>query len=59
MGLVRALLISNPNSTSITESLTRTVVAQLRGVPGLHLRSEFTGHPGHATALVTGLTRDE
>lgn len=59
MELVRALLISNPKSTSITESLTRTVVAQLRGVPGLHLRSVFTGHSGHATAIVTGLTRDE
>lgn len=59
MGDVRALLISNPNSTSITDSLTRTVVAELRAVPGLHVRSVFTGHPGHATAIVTGLTRDE
>ncbi|MFD5868063.1 diacylglycerol/lipid kinase family protein [Corynebacterium sp. NPDC060344] len=56
---MRALLISNPNSTSITESLTRTVVSELRDVPDLHLRSVFTAHPGHATAIVTGLTRDD
>lgn len=56
---MRALLVSNPNSTSITDSLTRTVVAELRSVPGLRLRSEFTAHPGHATAIVTGLTRRE
>ena len=59
MRFVRALLISNPNSTSITDSLIRTVVSELRSVPDLHLRSVFTGHPGHATAIVTGLTRDE
>ncbi|MBP2333375.1 MULTISPECIES: diacylglycerol kinase family protein [Corynebacterium] len=57
MSIVRGLLISNPNSTSITDSLVRTVVAELRAVPGLSLRAEFTAHPGHATAIATGLTR--
>ncbi len=54
---MRALLISNPNSTSMTDSLARTVVAELRSVPGVRLRSEFTRHQGHATAIATGLTR--
>ncbi|WP_295623861.1 diacylglycerol kinase family protein [uncultured Corynebacterium sp.] len=56
---MRALLISNPNSTSITDDLARVVVAELRSVPGLRLKSLFTAHPGHATAIATGLTRDE
>lgn len=59
MGDVRALLISNPNSTSITERLTRTVVAELRAVPGMRVRAQFTAHSGHATAMVSGLTRDD
>lgn len=59
MGDVRALLISNPNSTSITERLTRSVVAELRAVPGMKVRAQFTGHSGHATAMVTGMTRDD
>lgn len=56
---MRALLISNPNSTSITDDLARTVVAELRAVRDLRLRSAFTAHPGHAEEIVAGLTRDD
>lgn len=59
IGIVRALLISNPNSTSITHGLTRAVVAELRAVPGIRLRSVFTARQGHATELTRGLTRED
>ncbi|MEJ6019096.1 diacylglycerol/lipid kinase family protein [Corynebacterium sp. H113] len=53
---MRALIISNPNSTSITDDLVRCVVRSLRAVPGLRFHTEYTSHPGHATELTRGMT---
>lgn len=54
---MKALLISNPNSTTQQPELFRHLIPVLRNVPGLHLHAQFTHHAGHATTLCEGLTR--
>lgn len=53
---VRALLISNPNSTSNTDRRMPDIVRALRSVEGIHLTSMFTAYRGHAEEIVAGLT---
>lgn len=53
---VRALLISNPNSTSNTDRRMPGIVRALRSVEGIRLTSAFTAYPGHAAEIVSGKT---
>ena len=53
---VRALLISNPNSTSNTDRRMPGIVRALRSVEGIRLTSMFTAYPGHAAEIVSGKT---
>ncbi|MCQ9351072.1 diacylglycerol kinase family protein [Corynebacterium sp. 5QC2CO] len=53
---MRALLISNPNSTSNTARRMPGVVRALRSVEGIRLTSMFTAYPGHAAEMVAGKT---
>ncbi|MCS4536054.1 diacylglycerol kinase family protein [Corynebacterium sp. HS2168-gen11] len=54
---MKALLISNPNSTTQTPELFSAIIPKLRSVPGLHLRAQFTHYAGHARNMCQGLTR--
>lgn len=54
---MRALLISNPNSTSLNGEVPREVVPALMGATDLV--SRFTEYAGHAEHIVQGLTRDD
>ncbi|MDO5032454.1 diacylglycerol kinase family protein [Corynebacterium sp.] len=56
---MRALMISNPNSTSQSAAMFRQVLPVLRGVEGLHLRAQFTHYAGHAEEMVCGLSRED
>lgn len=53
---VRALLISNPNSTSNSARRMPSIVRALRSVDGIRLTSMFTAYPGHAEEMVAGIT---
>lgn len=53
---VRALLISNPNSTSNSARRMPSIVRALRSVEGIRLTSMFTAYPGHAEEMVAGIT---
>lgn len=59
LGCVRALLILNPNSTSITPALHGEVVKALRSVRDISIRAEFTAHAGHAADMVRGKTVED
>nr|WP_255549444.1 diacylglycerol kinase family protein [Corynebacterium sp. TAE3-ERU12] len=50
-------MISNPNSTSISDETMRYVVPPLLAVPGLQLLSKHTAYAGHATDMCRGLSR--
>lgn len=54
---MRALLISNPHSTSNTDGRMPGIVRALRSVEGVRLTTKFTAYPGHAAELVAGLTK--
>lgn len=54
---MRALLITNPNSTGQRPEVMRQVLAHLLPLPGLRLKSVFTHYPQHAVELCAGLTR--
>lgn len=56
---MRALLITNPNSTSQSELMLRQVYARLREVSDLHLLVRQSHYPGHAAEMVSALTRAE
>lgn len=56
---MRALLITNPNSTSQSELMLRQVYARLREVPDLHILVRQSHYPGHAAEMVSTLTRAE
>ena len=56
---MRALLISNPNSTSQNAALFREVLPVIREVDGLQLLARFTHYPGHAEDMVRGMTRED
>lgn len=56
---VRALLISNPNSTSNTASRMPGMVRALRSVDGMRLTTKFTAYPGHAEEMVAGLSNED
>ena len=45
------LVISNPNSTSITQSKLASIIPTLRSIPDLHILSQFTRYAGHAEEL--------
>ncbi|WP_287535872.1 acylglycerol kinase family protein, partial [Corynebacterium sp.] len=53
---MRALLISNPNSTSNSARRMPSIVRALRSVEGIRLTSMFTAYPGHAEEMVAGIT---
>lgn len=53
---MRALLISNPNSTTNTPAAMKDIVTALRSVESLTIKSVLTAYKGHATDIVTGLT---
>lgn len=48
---VDVLVISNPNSTSITQSKLASIIPTLRSVPDIHILSQFTQYAGHAEEL--------
>ena len=52
---MRALMLSNPNSTALTSQVTRQIVAPL--MAAADLTSEFTQYPGHAEDICRGMTR--
>lgn len=54
---MRCLVLSNPNSTSLTHGSLCAALAPLRDVASLH--SRHTQYPGHATDIVKGLTTDD
>lgn len=56
---MRALLITNPNSTSITHTLLARVVPELMATPDLDIVAKFTAYAGHATQMCAGLTRKD
>ncbi|WP_448851409.1 diacylglycerol/lipid kinase family protein [Corynebacterium sp. 335C] len=56
---MRALLISNPNSTSITHGLMARVVPELTATPGLDIEARYTAYAGHATEMCRGLTNED
>ncbi|MBK4149246.1 diacylglycerol kinase family lipid kinase [Corynebacterium macginleyi] len=56
---MRALMISNPNSTSQSHGIFREIVPVLRAVAGMHLLVKFTHYSGHAEDIVRGLTVDD
>lgn len=45
------LIISNPNSTSITQKNLAHIIPTLMGVEGIRMRSRFTQYAGHAEEL--------
>ncbi|MBC2682084.1 diacylglycerol kinase family lipid kinase [Corynebacterium sp. 4HC-13] len=45
------LIISNPNSTSITQKNLAHIIPTLRNVDGIRMRSRFTQYAGHAEEL--------
>lgn len=45
------LLISNPNSTSITQRKLASIIPVLRSVPEIRLLSQFTQYAGHAEEM--------
>lgn len=55
--VMRCLVLSNPNSTSLTDSSFRAALAPLLKVADLHAR--HTQYPGHAAEIVRGLTADD
>ncbi|VEH04480.1 Diacylglycerol kinase, catalytic region [Corynebacterium kutscheri] len=57
LGIMRALLIANPQSTSQSGHLFGYIVRLLRTIPDFKLKVMFTHYPGHAQQLVTGLSR--
>ncbi|MFV8381089.1 diacylglycerol/lipid kinase family protein [Corynebacterium hindlerae] len=54
---MRCLLLTNPNSTSLTERSFRAALAPLLAVSNVTAR--HTQHPEHAAEIVRGLTRDD
>ena len=56
---MRALLISNPHSTTHSSGGLDEIVRALRSVSGLSLRAQFTAYPGHAREMVRGLRRKD
>lgn len=56
---MRALLISNPNSTSLTHHLMARLIPELMAAPGLDIEARYTAYAGHATEMCRGLTRDD
>lgn len=54
---MRSLFISNPQSTSLNDSVSRAVVPEL--LKATDLVSCFTQYAGHAEDMVRGLTRDD
>lgn len=54
---MRALLIANPNSTTLNARVQRTIVQTLMSIPELQIRAEFTHYSKHAQELVAGITR--
>lgn len=52
---MRSLVLSNANSTSLTEDVIRAAITPLRGVT--HIDARHTQYAGHAAELVAGLTR--
>lgn len=56
---MKALLIANPESSTQTARLFRSVIPILQGVPGLRLWTRFTHYPGHATAIAEEVVKGE
>ncbi|MEJ5997372.1 diacylglycerol/lipid kinase family protein [Corynebacterium sp. H130] len=54
---MRVLVLSNPNSTSLNDEAFRQAVAPLRQVAHIHAR--HTQYRGHATEIVSGLTKKD
>ncbi|MBV7292508.1 diacylglycerol/lipid kinase family protein [Corynebacterium sp. TAE3-ERU16] len=54
---MRALMLSNPNSTALTPQVTRQVVTPL--LEATELTSVFTQYAGHAEDICRGLTRED
>lgn len=54
---MRCLVLSNPNSTSLTDKVFRKALAPLLDVADIHARP--THYQGHAAETVRGLTRDD
>ncbi|MCK7637726.1 diacylglycerol/lipid kinase family protein [Corynebacterium pygosceleis] len=54
---MRSLMLSNPNSTTLTPQVTRQVVEPL--LEATELVSVFTQYAGHAEDICRGLTRDD
>lgn len=48
---VDVLIISNPNSTSMTQRHLASIIPTLRRVPGIRMLSRYTQYPGHAEEL--------
>ncbi|MEZ2121480.1 MULTISPECIES: diacylglycerol kinase family protein [unclassified Corynebacterium] len=54
---MRSLMLSNPNSTTLTSQVTRQVVGPL--LEATELTSAFTQYAGHAEDICRGLTRSD
>lgn len=59
VGGVRALIVSNPNSTTQSAEMFRHVIPTLRAVPGLELRAQMTHYAGHARHMCENLTVED
>ena len=58
MSRVDLLVISNLNSTSITERSMRRVIPTLVSIPGVHVTAHFTQYKGHAQELAAQAKKD-
>lgn len=56
---MRALLITNPNSTTLNPRTQREIIQRLLDVPDLHFTAQFTQYPKHAQEMVSGLRRSD
>nr|WP_240393859.1 diacylglycerol kinase family protein [Corynebacterium lactis] len=56
---MRALLISNPNSTTNTPAAMKDIVVALRSVESLTIKAVFTAYKGHAADIVSGVTAED